>query len=535
MAPDHAPAHGAGHGIRAAIVSTAPRHSPPRVTWLAAPDTFGGVSTKGVVRAVVIGVWGAAMIALGLRASRDALPAAPVAAVREPAHERDEAWHGVYGDGRKVGYSHRVRTPVDGGFRVETDTSIALKLLGSEQPVLTHLSAETDRALRLKSFDFRMRSGPNDVTIAGIVHDGALDISSNKLGKQTIPLSAETPLTLSETLQDFLGTEDLKPGKTLRYSVFDPVGGAPASITLTVGPLETVDLPGGARSAYRVEQTYQSSHFDLWVEPGGEVVKEQGPLGLTIVREIDAASAIAGVDPHQGLDLASAAAIPVSKKIDSPRSVQHLSMRLAGITPDAALSSPPRQRLDGNRVTIEREPAAAIRTFQLPEREPRFADDLRATPFLQVDDPRIQKLAAEIVAGSTDARTAAERIVAWVHDHLKKVPTVSIPNAVQVLDLGQGDCNEHAVLAAALTRAAGLPTRIASGAVYLAADGDGPGAFYYHAWNEVWLGDWTAVDATFGQFPADATHLKLATGGPEGDMSLVGIIGHLRLDILDAS
>ena len=27
------------------------------------------------------------------------------------------------------------------------------------------------------------------------------------------------------------------------------------------------------------------------------------------------------------------------------------------------------------------------------------------------------------------------------------------------------------------------------------------GSFYYHAWPEVWLGEWVAVDPTLGQAP----------------------------------
>ena len=76
-----------------------------------------------------------------------------------------------------------------------------------------------------------------------------------------------------------------------------------------------------------------------------------------------------------------------------------------------------------------------------------------------------------------------------------------------------GDCNEHTALYVAMARAAGIPARIAVGLVYV------HGAFYYHAWPEVYLrrgrggGLWLPVDPTFNQFPADATHLRLARGG----------------------
>ena len=65
-----------------------------------------------------------------------------------------------------------------------------------------------------------------------------------------------------------------------------------------------------------------------------------------------------------------------------------------------------------------------------------------------------------------------------------------------------------------MARALGLPARIAVGLVYLR------GAFYYHAWPEVFVDGgraaaacWLPVDPTLNQFPADATHVRLARGG----------------------
>jgi len=66
------------------------------------------------------------------------------------------------------------------------------------------------------------------------------------------------------------------------------------------------------------------------------------------------------------------------------------------------------------------------------------------------------------------------------------------------------------------------------------ADGDVPGGFYYHAWNEVWLGQWIAVDPTFEQFPADATHVVLVEGDPDKDVALIGVVGQLRLEVEEA-
>jgi transglutaminase-like putative cysteine protease len=112
---------------------------------------------------------------------------------------------------------------------------------------------------------------------------------------------------------------------------------------------------------------------------------------------------------------------------------------------------------------------------------------------------------------------------------LEKRITFSVPNAVQVLETLQGDCNEHTVLYVALARALGLPARTAIGLVYV------NGAFFYHAWPEVWLDEWVAVDPTFGQFPADASHIRFVIGGLAQQVEIVRLIGNLDIEVINTA
>ena len=90
-----------------------------------------------------------------------------------------------------------------------------------------------------------------------------------------------------------------------------------------------------------------------------------------------------------------------------------------------------------------------------------------------------------------------------------------------------GDCSEHTLLLVALARAAGLPARELSGLVYAS---DFEQRFVWHAWAEVAVdGRWWAVDPTFGQVPADATHIKL---GSDRDARWVAY-GKLAIEIVD--
>jgi transglutaminase-like putative cysteine protease len=90
-----------------------------------------------------------------------------------------------------------------------------------------------------------------------------------------------------------------------------------------------------------------------------------------------------------------------------------------------------------------------------------------------------------------------------------------------------GDCNEHAVLFAALARAAGIPADVEAGLVYQ------DGRFYYHAWNTLYLDQWVTADTVIGQFPADVTHVRFVRG-TESQIDLMPLIGRLNIEILEA-
>jgi transglutaminase-like putative cysteine protease len=150
---------------------------------------------------------------------------------------------------------------------------------------------------------------------------------------------------------------------------------------------------------------------------------------------------------------------------------------------------------------------------------------LKATPFIQSDHPEIQTKAKEIVSEGDPDIVKAKKLVAWVHQNIQKRPVLSVPNALETLRNRVGDCNEHAVLLAALARASGIPAEIEAGLVYQ------NGRFYYHAWNVLYLGRWITADAVMGQFPADVTHLRFVRG-TEQQIDLLQIIGKVKLEIL---
>ncbi len=156
-------------------------------------------------------------------------------------------------------------------------------------------------------------------------------------------------------------------------------------------------------------------------------------------------------------------------------------------------------------------------------------DVLAPTPEVDSDAPGIRKLAAEVVGDAPGVYAGSVRIAHHVYRRLEKAYGVSRDRASEVLALGKGDCTEHALLFTALARAAGIPARQVHGLVFARYD-DGVPALYWHAWVEVKSGgEWIALDPTFDEPVADATHVMLGRGT---QVDTVGLLG--ALDVVSA-
>jgi transglutaminase-like putative cysteine protease len=146
--------------------------------------------------------------------------------------------------------------------------------------------------------------------------------------------------------------------------------------------------------------------------------------------------------------------------------------------------------------------------------DPEVERYLKPTDMAQSDNPSITAEAKRIVGSETNAMLAAKLIIGAVFESLDKQAGVrGSATALEVLQNGAGDCTEHAVLVVALMRAAGIPARTVDGIV-IAADGGGNGIAGYHAWAEIWLGQWIGVDATVDETGTSARYLEFGIDEP---------------------
>jgi transglutaminase-like putative cysteine protease len=480
---------------------------------------------------LVLIAWCAVMIALIRRSYVDATSTLSTDLRR---YGTASVWRGVYYRGEKIGFTVSQTVPEADGFRLEEDGRLQMSLLGATTAATMRTSAHVDSEFRLRAFEFSLDPGTGPVRVNGRLDGLRLDLDiTTASGTRHETRTLKEPPALTMNLSRLLANGGLVPGARHRWNVLDPATLSNSPIDVEIGRREIV-RSGGFKPipAFRVETLYAGLKTTSWVTDTGEVVREESPLGMITVREsADRAQAMAVPGAIQQDLLEAAAVVPRARRpIDEPRAVRRVRMRVTGLdAADLPLADMQGvgQRIDGNIVEL-RDP----QTLRSEARDPSAAQYLAPEPLIESDAPEIQAEAAKAIRGEADDRARAERLTRYVNALLDKKPTVSLPSALDVLRTKVGDCNEHTALYVAMARASGLPARIAVGLVYV------HGAFYYHAWPEVYLdeggrGLWLPVDPTLNEFPADAMHLRLARGGLDKQAAILPLIGRLAIDVLD--
>lgn len=447
-----------------------------------------------------------------------------------PERAAGEAWLNILQGGRKIGYARRSTVRTGAGFGFSEELFMKINTLGVVQPLIVRTEAGLAADGRLRDFRFTLGSNLFRFSAQGSLAGKRLTVRVGGSGEE-----AERVIDLPEApylgggILESVGTLGLKPGEETTVSVFDPasLGQRPARITF-LGE-EPLRVMGRERRARKLSVELLGVKQFAWVDPEGGVLREEGLLGIVLERATRE-EALDGLEGALSADLTEIAAVAASKPIRDPGSLKLMRVRLSGVAATTQLAlADGRQGYENGVLTIRREPVTGpIGTAGGDGRG--MNRYLAATPLIQADHPKLRDKAAEIVSVGDSDEAKAAKLVAWVHANLKKSPVLSVPNALETLENLTGDCNEHAALLAALARAAGLPADVEAGVVYLR------GKFFYHAWNVIYLrsrAGWMTADAVLGQMPADVTHIRFVRGDADRQLDLVGLIGRLKLDILE--
>lgn len=440
---------------------------------------------------------------------------------RALALDREESYAGIYLKNERIGFVRNRLTPADKGYRLEQQARLNLKILNEYHPVEMTVDAELSAAFILKKFDFSMGSPFYSMAAQGEV-DGKIVRFTLTTGKNTLTdevvLASEPYLAINQ--RSYLLEQGLEEGERIKVGYFDPLTLTGNNTIMEYKGTQKVMIKGRIHILHHFVEHFSGVRINSWLDNEGRVIKEESPAGFVMLAEPE----FKATDIKKPkADLLRVVSVPLVGHIPELAELKEISFRLTVPEETNFALDGDRQRFAHGIVTLIKEEIPADEAGPCSGQE----DFLAATPFVQSNHPEIRKKAGQVIKDETRGMVKIRLLSRWVHENLEKRPVITVPDALTTLQQGMGDCNEHAVLFAALARSVGIPVRIVAGVTLLER------AFYYHAWNEVCVdGIWISLDTTLNQLPADLGHIRFVSGGTREQIKISALLGQLKIEVL---
>jgi hypothetical protein len=444
-----------------------------------------------------------------------------------PALADKDSWMNIYQNNRKIGFSHTILSKTENAYRLEEVVFMRINTLGMIHNINLRTAGVLNTDFTLASFDFEMKSGRFRFDIKGTFSDDTLSVTTQSAGvKRSFDIDIKQRPYLATGMIQAASASGLNLGDEFTYPMFDPATMGQEPVRIKVVGQENISVLGVSKPAKIVSMRFKGITQKAWIDPEGEVLKEESLLGIRL-EKTNRTQALSGIPVESSEDLTKVVSVPSNIIIEDPESLNRLVVEISGVPYDAVDLEGGRQTLREHVLFVQKESISnlpfIVDVNRLRETEKKL---LKPSPFIQSDHEKIKSIARIIVSGENSSLAQVKKLVSWVHTNIEKRPVISLPDALSTLENKRGDCNEHAVLFAALARAAGFPAAVETGLVYL------DGRFYYHAWNVIYLGRWITVDSLFGQVPADVTHIRFSGGTPEQQLDLMNVIGKVKLKVI---
>jgi transglutaminase-like putative cysteine protease len=293
-------------------------------------------------------------------------------------------------------------------------------------------------------------------------------------------------------------------------------------------------------------RTTSLPRMTVWLDEKLRAVRQESdtPLGhMILYRTSRTLAEKKGVAPELMADFGLNSRIRLNRGIDNAHEVREILYRITIKDDDDAATTFARDKrqtvenIAGNtfdlRIRAIREPAEVENPAKAKE------EFLKSSYFLDSGNEKVRQRAAQITDEETNPWRKAQRIEKWVHEHMNDATDINFAPASQVLRDLRGDCRQHAMLTAALCRAAGVPARTAIGLVYSNERDLGP-VLVFHMWTEVWIkGQWLMLDAVLGKGSVGAAHLKIADHSWQDIQTLAPLLpvtrvtGKARIEVVE--
>ncbi|OQX81003.1 MAG: hypothetical protein B6D56_03540 [Candidatus Omnitrophica bacterium 4484_70.1] len=440
-----------------------------------------------------------------------------------------DSWYSVYLGDSFIGYTHFLMKILEAkrgkGYLLKNESRLKIPVLGVIQPINLDVKIELGDNYSLNEADLGLKA-----------KSYSLEGKLKKINKDEFYLMVETPAQIvkkkinvpEELITSIFAPISLNyipPKKKISLSFFDPFLEKKIKMLLRNKGKRRIKIRDKEQEVWEIEFHLDGAKGKIFTDSQGIVVKQEF-LGFKFVKE-DVGSLFPRIEKFASSDLADYFSVPSSLSLSHPEKLSYLKVKLKGLPCEYNLEF-------FNQKVIKKDGEVILEIFKKQPRnlpllsldQDRFKGYLTGDNFIVKDSPKLKKIAVSVVGEEKDAFNVVKKLSGWINKNIKKIPTFSLPNTLDVLKMKQGDCGEISALLVGFLRSVGIPSWVNIGLVYQ------KGRFFYHAWVSCFVGEWIDTDPALNQLIADPTHIKLFKG-LKNQFELFKFLGSLQIEIME--
>jgi hypothetical protein len=469
-----------------------------------------------------------------------------------------DKWMSLFIDKDKIGYQN---TRIESSFSDEEPVYIttSVQQMSVSRMGTTLVMKNTSRVVenaqgRVRSFTITQQEG-DTVTKS---YEGRVDADHITIKTPSETFHYDYPT--NEVMGPYAFEQKVKQsgfgeGQKVYGTVFDELApDKPATIKISFEGMETKDVNGAKvslRKASIIKPSLAGIIISSWYDEKGDAQISEAPMGgmgkMVLVSAPNEQIAQSNIRVKE---MMSASLIKPDREFTEPTDLERAKFRISSSNTSSPLRFENDAQQTSRKITDQRV-YLTVADPPVPKKEKRFAfapapskellPYLEASPVLQTKDVEVVKIAKQISGSDRDPLLLAKRIELALNIKIqKKNLSKGFLTAADVARTMEGDCTEHAVLAAAVARSLGIPSRVVAGLAYVASKKDKQGAWGFHLWTEVMIAPntWYPIDPTLGQF--DVGHIafsrdSLYSISPSEEMisSIINSMGSLKIDVVE--
>lgn len=467
-----------------------------------------------------------------------------------PEFKELDRWYEVFLNGSKIGRAHSTVKLIENEVVSESSFSMAIKRAGISVEMKARERTRESLAGEIKSFSGEINMAGVPIIKRGWIEGNEIVVKEKQFFTETekrYPFDPEGRMTwgLMKLLREKGFQEPGNVFETKMYAADFGMASTTRAKIMSLGE-KTITIKGEERKVYQNEITLLTEMGEMktvnWLDQDGFAVKTQMQMGgIPIeIKQCSESDAKTSGDPE---DFLFQTLLFLDREIPPNATSVRFNVQVLHGEMTPKLFSNRNQKIEWiNRknliVDVRAEPwsANSLRKESHQKVDPEYRE---SNLMIDSKDKLIRQLAKNAGQGSKNIIDLSENLFRFTHQYIRhKNFSVGFGTAGETARSREGDCTEHAVFLAALGRVLGIPTRVATGLVFMREFENKKNIMGFHMWTEFHLnGKWRTLDSALKKIGSHADRITFSVSSLNQDslleigFSLAEMIGNIKVEI----